>query len=74
MSLDLITPLFLGPIEMGVIFLIVVLLFGASKVPELARSSGEAVGEFKKGREEMEKELENVEEDLVGEEPETTAE
>lgn len=58
-------PLFiggLGPVELGVIFLIAVLLFGANKIPQLARSTGEAMGEFKKGREEVEKELEEIRE------------
>ncbi len=50
----------LGPVELGVIFLIAVLLFGANKIPQLARSTGEAMGEFKKGREEVEKELEEI--------------
>ena len=45
-----------GP-EMLVILLIVVLLFGANKLPQLARSSGQAMGEFKKGRDEIEREL-----------------
>jgi sec-independent protein translocase protein TatA len=45
-----------GP-ELLVILLIAVLLFGANKIPKLARSSGEAIGEFQKGREEVEQEL-----------------
>ncbi|EFW93507.1 twin-arginine translocation protein, TatA/E family subunit [Haladaptatus paucihalophilus DX253] len=53
-------PLF-GPVpggmELAVILLIAVLLFGANKIPKLARSTGEAMGEFKKGREEVETEL-----------------
>lgn len=48
-----------GP-EMIVILLIVVLLFGANKLPKLARSSGQAMGEFKKGREEIEDELQDI--------------
>lgn len=48
-----------GP-EMIVILLIVVLLFGANKLPKLARSSGQALGEFKRGREEIETELREV--------------
>lgn len=50
----------LGPVELGVILLIVVLLFGAKKIPDLARASGEAMGEFKKGRKEIESEIEEV--------------
>ncbi|QCJ47849.1 twin-arginine translocase TatA/TatE family subunit [Haloprofundus sp. MHR1] len=45
-----------GP-EMLIILLIVVLLFGANKLPELARSTGQAMGEFQRGREETEQEL-----------------
>lgn len=48
-----------GP-EMLVILLIAVLLFGANKIPKLARSTGEAMGEFRKGRQEVEQELEEL--------------
>lgn len=54
-----------GP-EMIVILLIVVLLFGANKLPKLARSSGQAMGEFKKGREEIEDELSSMRDETVG--------
>jgi len=61
------TPLFVGGLpggmEWAVILLIAVLLFGANKIPKLARSSGEAIGEFQKGREEVEQELEDIRED-----------
>jgi sec-independent protein translocase protein TatA len=43
--------------EMMIILLVAVLLFGANKLPELARSSGTAMGEFKKGREQVEREI-----------------
>ena len=53
-------PLFVGvpggP-ELLLILGIAVLLFGANKLPALARSSGQAMGEFKKGRQEIETEL-----------------
>jgi sec-independent protein translocase protein TatA len=45
-----------GGQEWLIIFLIIVLLFGASKLPELARSMGKAKKEFKKGMEEEEEE------------------
>ncbi|MFB6117695.1 twin-arginine translocase TatA/TatE family subunit [Halosegnis sp.] len=50
-----------GP-ELIVILLIAVLLFGANKIPKLARSTGEAMGEFQKGREEVEQELQEMRE------------
>ena len=37
-----------GPGELVVILLIVLLLFGASRIPQIARSLGEAMKEFKK--------------------------
>ena len=46
-----------GGIELIVILLIVVLLFGANKVPQLARASGQAMGEFKRGRENIERDI-----------------
>jgi len=39
-----------------IVVLIVAVLFGAKKIPELARSIGKAKGEFKKGLAEGEKE------------------
>jgi sec-independent protein translocase protein TatA len=48
-----------GP-EMLIILLVLVLLFGANKIPKLARSTGQAMGEFKKGREQVEEELQDM--------------
>ena len=59
-------PLFvggLGPPELAIIALALILLFGASKLPKLARSMGSATGEFKKGRQEVEEELEDMQGD-----------
>ncbi|WP_144799326.1 Sec-independent protein translocase subunit TatA/TatB [Halorubrum depositum] len=50
-----------GP-ELLIILLVLVLLFGANKIPKLARSTGQAMGEFKKGREEVEDELKQMQE------------
>jgi len=46
----------MGP-NMMVILLIVLLLFGAKKLPELARGMGRAVKEFSAARDEVEREL-----------------
>jgi sec-independent protein translocase protein TatA len=39
----------LGPTELIIILLIVLLVFGGAKLPKLARSMGQAQKEFKKG-------------------------
>jgi sec-independent protein translocase protein TatA len=41
-----------GPGEWIVILAIVVLLFGAKRLPDLARSLGKSLSEFKKGKDE----------------------
>lgn len=46
----------LGPTELIIILLIVLLLFGATRLPKLAKSLGEASKEFKKGVSESENE------------------
>src|SRR5580704_9236361 len=45
-----------GP-DLIVILLIVLLLFGAKKLPELARGMGQAVREFTKAKDEFEREV-----------------
>jgi sec-independent protein translocase protein TatA len=54
----------LGGQEIVIIFLIVLLLFGAKKLPELARGIGKSMGEFKKAREDFEKEITTAELDV----------
>jgi sec-independent protein translocase protein TatA len=46
----------MGP-DMMVILFIVLLLFGAKKLPELARGMGRAVKEFSAAKDEIEREL-----------------
>ena len=41
-----------GPMQILIILLVVILLFGAKKLPQLARSIGESMNEFRKAREE----------------------
>ena len=43
--------------EMMMIFVIILILFGAKKLPELARGVGKAMGEFKKARDDFEREI-----------------
>ncbi|MBM3898436.1 MAG: twin-arginine translocase TatA/TatE family subunit [Thaumarchaeota archaeon] len=51
----------LGSTELVFLIVIVVLLlFGAKKIPELARSMGKAKGEFEKGKVESAKETEKL--------------
>ena len=45
-----------GVIQVIVVVAIIIVLFGAKKIPDLARSLGKAKGEFKKGLAEGEKE------------------
>lgn len=47
----------IGWTEILFILAIIVLLFGAAKLPELARSMGRSMGEFKRGQAEVENEL-----------------
>lgn len=62
-----------GP-EMLIILLVLVLLFGANKIPKLARSTGQAMGEFQRGREEIDEELQQMREGSKGETTESTEE
>jgi len=50
--------------EMIMIFIVVLLLFGAKKLPELARGVGKSMGEFKKARDEFEREITRGETDV----------
>lgn len=59
-----------GP-EWGFILLIVVLLFGAKKLPELARGIGASIGEFKRARQAIDDEIKKAEQELAVRETET---
>jgi sec-independent protein translocase protein TatA len=53
----------IGAQEILLILLIIILLFGARKIPEIARGLGRSVSEFKKG-------IREVDEEIKKEEPE----
>ncbi len=52
MTLDLVLAGMFGPTEIVLIVLIVVLLFGGRKIPELMRGLGQGLKEFKKATKE----------------------
>lgn len=49
--------LFISGQEIFVIFLIVLLLFGANKLPEIARALGKGVNEFRKATDDIKREM-----------------
>jgi sec-independent protein translocase protein TatA len=52
----------LGTQELMLIFLVILIFFGAKKIPEMARGLGKGVSEFKKGMNDLQSEM-NKEED-----------
>lgn len=53
---------FLGTQEIIIIAIVVVLLFGAKKIPQLMRGVGSGIKEFKDGMKEGEQKVENKDE------------
>ena len=49
-----------GPTELIIILLIVLLLFGAKRLPELAKGLGKSIHEFKKASSEAEQEIKSA--------------
>jgi sec-independent protein translocase protein TatA len=60
-----------GPTEWVVILMIVLVMFGAKKLPELAKSLGQGMNEFRKARQEFDKELQQVSQDVKVQPPNT---
>jgi sec-independent protein translocase protein TatA len=50
----------LGAGEIILIVLVILLLFGAKKIPELAKSLGKGMSEFKKGLKEVEEDIKHA--------------
>ena len=51
----------LGPTEIVVLLVLVLILFGAKRLPELARSLGQGVKEFKKSVKEIREDVDDSE-------------
>jgi sec-independent protein translocase protein TatA len=54
----------LGTPELIIIGVLILILFGAKKLPMFARSLGKSMGEFKKAREDFESELHKAQEEV----------
>ena len=61
----------LGPWEIGLILLFVIILFGGKKLPELARGLGLGLKEFKKATREIKDEVQNAADEVNGDEKES---
>lgn len=54
----------LGAGEIIIIALVILLLFGGKKIPELMRGMGKGVKSFKDGMADVEKEIKEIEDDI----------
>jgi sec-independent protein translocase protein TatA len=54
----------IGATEWIVIVLVILLLFGAKKIPELARGLGQGINEFRKASADIRKEIEKSQKDI----------
>ena len=48
-----------GPWQIVLVVLVVLLMFGGKKIPELMKGLGKGISEFKKGKKDMEKDLDD---------------
>lgn len=53
------TILFISGPEIFIVMIVVLLLFGAKKIPEVARGLGKGMNEFRKATDEIKKEINN---------------
>lgn len=53
-----------GGIEIALIVLVILLLFGAKRIPELARGIGQGIQEFRKASDDIKKEIDKGSEEV----------
>lgn len=53
-----------GAMEIALVVLVVLLLFGAKRIPELARGIGQGINEFRKASDDIKKEIEKGKNDI----------
>ena len=56
-----------GPMELLIVLFVILLLFGGKKLPGLSRALGRSLREFKKGKDEGAKALDEIKSDVVSE-------
>ncbi len=56
----------IGVPEVLIVLLVVLLFFGAKRIPELARGIGQGINEFRKASDEIKKEIEKGEKEGYG--------
>ncbi|MBR4756862.1 MAG: twin-arginine translocase TatA/TatE family subunit [Bacteroidales bacterium] len=53
-----------GPWQVVIIALVILLLFGGKKIPELMKGLGKGMRSFKEGMNEVEKQIEDIDKDM----------
>jgi sec-independent protein translocase protein TatA len=56
----------IGVPEVMIVLLVILLFFGAKRIPELARGIGQGINEFKKASDDIKKEIEKGEKEGFG--------
>ncbi|MEO1022538.1 MAG: twin-arginine translocase TatA/TatE family subunit [Bacteroidota bacterium] len=54
----------IGATEILIVFLIILVLFGAKRIPELARGLGQGMKEFRQASKDIKKELDDANQDI----------
>lgn len=67
MTILSILPLMIGTWEWVIIALVILLLFGGKKIPELMKGLGKGVKSFKEGMNSVEEEVKTIKKDLESE-------